>query len=359
MELGIYRDPTLDALDTAMEQGQHRTSRGYLGASSLGADCARKLWYGFRWALTPRFAALTLRRFADGFHNEDIMAARLRAVPDVELHTVDPATGEQFGFTDASGHVRGHIDGAIRGLLQAPKTWHCWEHKCVNDAKFRKLIKLVETHGEKAALELWDTIYYAQAQLYMHWTGMERHYLTVTTPGGREITSCRTEYRASVGNGLLARAADIVAAATPLPRLSEDPAWWQCKFCDFAAICHRPRVALAHCRTCLHATPVADGAWHCAKHDTLLPDELQRRGCADHLYIPDLVPFGKPVDATDDSVIYETADGKQFANGKHDFKSAELVHVEHASALTDPVIAELRAELGATIVSGAEELEAG
>ncbi len=57
------------------------------------------------------------------------------------------------------------------------------------------------------------------------------------------------------------------------------------------------------CRSCLHATPV-EGGWHCARwdrHAATMTD--QRHACAEHLFIPDLVP-GEVVDAGDDYVVY-------------------------------------------------------
>ncbi len=177
-------DPTLAAADQALEDAENsKPSRDYLGMSAIGASCERMLFYSFRWAQRVRFNAETLKRFADGHSGEDVQAARLRMVPGLTLITVDPETGRQIGFVDDTGHFKGHADGAVLGLLQAPKTWHIWEHKV--SEKFKALEKLKAEHGEKAALEKWNPTYYAQAVLYMHYSGISRHYLTCSTPGGR------------------------------------------------------------------------------------------------------------------------------------------------------------------------------
>lgn len=353
MKLGLFTDPTLEAVDAAQVAAQDTAPRSYLGASSAGDPCSRKLWYRFRWAMTVRFDADTLRRFEDGFAGEAVIADRLRLVKGIRLVTVDPATGEQYGFIHCGGHVRGHMDGAILGLLQARKTWHVWECKITDEKKAKKLADLIEEKGEKDALEAWDEVYYAQAQLYMHWTGMERHYLVCGTAGSRKMYACRTEYDEAKAKAIEARAFGIVSADEPPPRLSEDPAWYQCKWCEFFPICHEGKVAEVNCRTCLHSTPVQEGeagAWRCERHAMDIERKTQLTGCGDHLFIPQLVPFAKPVDADDDHVVYELKDKRQFKNGPHgpgSFESKELAAVESPEALVDPACEEARQRFSA------------
>ena len=216
--------------------------RSYLGASQIGEECERKLWYSIQPGL-PREAwnALTLRRFEDGHRVEDVMAARLRLVPGIELHTHDD-NGEQFGFRDLDGKFRGHADGFIRGLLQAPETPAVWEHKAVNDKKFAELGKLKDKHGEKEALAKWDHVYYAQAVVYMHYFDMTRHYLTVTTPGARDHQSCRTNANPVMAEALREKAKRIINAKSPPARISERAEFYKCKWCSYKEVCHATSV---------------------------------------------------------------------------------------------------------------------
>ena len=187
---------TLAALDTEMELRQDTKPRPYLGGSAIGDDCDRKLWYGFRWYKVVTFDAATLRKFDDGHRTEDLMADRLRLVPGIDLETHDPVTGKQFGFVEIDGHFRGHADGLILGIKESPNTKHIWEHKSVSDSVYKKLQKAVKDHGEKGAIEKWNGTYYGQIQVYMKLFGCTRAYHTVTTSGGREHMSVRTEYNA-------------------------------------------------------------------------------------------------------------------------------------------------------------------
>lgn len=312
-------DPTLEAVDRAIEQKATRDKpRPYLGMSAIGHPCDRRLWYGFRWAAQEAFDAATIKRFEDGHYQEDVQIDRLRMVPGITLLSVDPDTGRQWGFVDVDGHMKGHADGKIGGLLQAPKTWHIWEHKATDEKKQAKLEKLKEEKGEKNALAEWDETYYVQAQLYMHYSDLPRHYLTCSSPGGRKTVSCRTEYDADIAKRHIERARRIIYAEQPPERMREDRSYFMCKWCCFNDLCHRDDGVWAdrNCRTCIFSGPVVDG-WQCSKHDGVIPLEFQYSGCEDHLYMPPLVS-GSQIDADDrgDWIDYQMADGVIWRDGE-------------------------------------------
>lgn len=301
-------DPTLVEADLALERNQDRSRRAYLGASQLGDECERKLFYSFRWAHPIQFDALTLKRFADGHASESIMADRLRAVPSITLHTVDPQTGEQFRITDWNGNFSGHLDGAIVGLLQAPKTWHVWEHKAVGEATFSAFEKVLLTGADKGALKEWNPTYYAQAVLYMDYTGMTRHYLTVSDAGSRRTLSVRTDADPDFAKQLREKAGRIIKANAPPQRISDDPTWWKCRGCSAHAVCHGTKMPEVNCRTCTHSEPAENGNWNCLRHNTTRTPMEQQKGCEQHTYLPTLLaPYGLAVmDTNDGSVTYMT-----------------------------------------------------
>lgn len=308
------QDPTLEAADRALEAVQNTWPREYLGMSGLGAECERRLWLDFRWASAVRHNASTLKKFADGEHGETLQAERLRRVSGINLLTLDPETGRQFRFEGVRGHVAGHFDGSILGLIQAPKTWHVWEHKQVEEKKQRRLEKLKADLGEKQALEAWDPVYYGQAVLYMHFSGIDRHYLTCSTPGGRHTISVRTEANPVAASRLLVKAERIIDADRPPARISDDAGYFVCRMCDHRAVCHDGALPARNCRTCLSSTPVEGGQWQCDRFGKTLTRAEQNAGCALHLFIPDLVA-GEQVDAGDDFVTYRMADGQEWRDG--------------------------------------------
>lgn len=327
--LSVHPDPTLAELDRLHQQAALEPPRPYLGASSIGQPCERRLWYGFRWALDRTSAASGYRAIQDGHRGERVMADWLRAIPGLTLWTEDPeAPDRQIGFQALAGHFRGSLDGIIQGLKQAPKTPHVWECKVVNETKFNRLRKLILEQGEKQALAAWDEVYFAQAQVYMHALELTRHYLTVCTPGNRAILSCRTAYQSDVARALYAKAERIIVAARPPLKLSDDPAFWQCKWCDFHALCHSSALPEVNCRTCAHSTAQIDDRrpWLCELQRCALPETLQRQGCPKHAFHPDLMAnHATPIhaDPQTGAITFRFEDGSTWVNGIAGTKSAD------------------------------------
>lgn len=300
-------DPTLEAADRALEQAQERRHRSHLGMSQIGRPCDRDIWLSFRWAAQNNFDAPTIKRFEDGHASEVVAVRRLKMVPGIELHEVDE-TGAQFRFEDFGGHFSGSCDGAVLGILQAPKTWHILEIKA--SAKADELDKAKKKVGEKGALLAWNPVYYAQAALYMHYAGLDRHYLVCVTPGARKWTSVRTEADPVHAEVMRQRAERIIFTDTAPPRIG-GPDYFQCRWCDFHTLCHSAEVlAERNCRTCLHVTPMRDGTWRCTKFAHTLSKDDQHAGaqCDLHRFLPSLVPWPQ-IDADEFSITYARPNG--------------------------------------------------
>jgi len=237
-------DPTLEAADRAMEAIDAREpKRRYLGMSSIGHPCGRKLYYDYHTDNREVFDAATLRRFSDGHRTEELVIQRLRLVPGLTWIDVDPETGRQLRLEAFDGRFAGHMDGAVLGLHEAPATWHVGEIKCVNPKKFADFQKIKREQGSKATLKLWDPVYYAQGMAYCGHSGMTRHWMVVTTPGGRDWCSVRTDFDPVAFAELNAKALRIIEARAPLARIAHTPDWWQCKFCGHRQVCWEGKAA--------------------------------------------------------------------------------------------------------------------
>lgn len=301
-------DPTLSAIDVVMEANQERGTRGYLGASSIGDSCDRKLWLGFRWVKKGFIEAAGLRRINDGHRGEQVVADMLQKVPGLDLST-EQEPGVQHSFEDLGGHFRGNADGLLIGLLQDPTTLYVWECKVVNETKFKKVASLKVAKGEKEALKNWDYVYYAQAQIYMHYFKAPKHYLTVASPGVRDLVSVITDYDKGDAEKFIEKANRIIFAPRPAGKISDNPAWHECKYCNFHSMCHEQDMPRSKsCRTCLHSTPLKTGGWKCELHKKPINIDEQKAGCPSHLFIPDLIP-GEQVNSGPNWVEYKLKSG--------------------------------------------------
>jgi len=296
--------PTLSAIHAAYEADAGDGFRAHLGASIIGRECMRALWHDFRWTTREQFTGRMLRLFETGQLEEARLVRNLRRTGATVLDT-DPETGRQWQVEAHGGHFGGSLDAVAIGLLEAPKSWHVLEFKTHSARSFAELKRdgVVKSKPQHAA----------QMQVYMHLTGIARAMYVAVCKNTDEIYIERLKADRAEGERLLARAKSVIFAAKPGPRISNDPAWWQCRLCAHHDLCHGSKDAQRNCRTCLHATPVEDG-WHCARHDRMLASTDQRQGCGNHLFIPDLVP-GEPVDAGDDHVLYHMPDGTFWRDG--------------------------------------------
>ena len=119
---------TTSAIWSGWEREQDRSRRTYVGASVLGDECERKLWYSFRWAHEPEvFDGRKLRLFNTGHVEEDRLIADLRrAGIDVldmnELCDECRAEMERQLILATLDSVKGHKEKAAELLGISAKT---------------------------------------------------------------------------------------------------------------------------------------------------------------------------------------------------------------------------------------------
>lgn len=339
------------------EAGGHRP---HLGASVIGHACSRYLWLLFRWAGREQFDGRMLRLFEAGRQFEPRMVAELRGI-GVEVSETDEFGG-QHRVSDIGGHFGGSMDGAALGLPEAPKTWHVLEFKTHSRKSFDELVK---KRVREAKPQHW-----AQMQVYMGLTGMDRAMYLAENKDTSEIYAERVEFDLAEFTRLRERARSIIEDSTPPARLSEDPAWYECKWCPFHGHCHGQTAPEVNCRTCAHSTPVLageGGEWRCELQGVPLDPFTQAEGCNGHRFIPILLErIGRQSDATDEpdgnlAVTYTLPNGETFINGY----SPALASREIAAGaqvpqiLADPRLAQIKDKFpGATLARADAEATA-
>lgn len=304
------RKRTVDAIYRQYESRQGSGYRPHLGGSLIGHQCRRFLWLSFRWSRPSSFTGRLLRLFQRGQNEEAVFVSDLRAV-GVEVWETD-SWGRQFRVESFGGHFSGSMDGVALGLLESPKTPHLLEFKTHNSKSFADLVK----HGvEKSKPQ-----HYAQMQVYMGLGNLTRAYYMAVNKDTDDIHAERVRFDPVEFKRLIDKAETVVFAPEPLERVSEDPAWFQCKWCDLYDICHGSKLPAVNCRTCAHSTPTRDGKWVCERHNKVIPIAEQRNACQSHRYIPALLSnVAEVVDASheDNWVRYRRhSDSSEFTNGQ-------------------------------------------
>ena len=285
--------------DHYKKQREGKSHRPHLGGSQIGNECSRALWYQFRWAWSPNFEGRLLRLFETGDREEERIVRNLRDI-GVTVWERDPETGKQVRFEACGGHFALSLDGVAEGLPESSKP-HTLEFKTMNDKSFKST--------EKMGVQKAKPIYWAQCQVGMHLSGLDRCMFIAVNKNTDDIYAERIKLDVAEAMKLISKAERIVFSDTPPDRLSEDPSDWRCKFCPYYAVCHGCKIPEVHCRTCAHVTPENDGSWSCSKGRAV------GQPCQDHLFIPQMMTKGWEVlDTGPDWVEYCDEDGEVVRN---------------------------------------------
>ena len=256
------------AIDAKRASDQGDGHRPHLGCSIIGRECAREIWYSFRWSAQVQWSGRMLRLFDRGQREEDVFVSLLRSIGcEVWDHTPN---GDQYRVSFADGYIGGSVDGVAMGVPGAPDTPHLLEFKTHNDKSFQDLKKKGMIESKPA--------HHAQMQLYMKGLKLTRGLYMAVNKNNDEIYTERVHYDANVAKEYLGRGIDIVESPVPMPKISNRPDWYQCKWCNFSAQCHKGLPLSKNCRTCEHVRMPGAGRWECELTSKELSTTEQKNG---------------------------------------------------------------------------------
>ena len=325
----------LDLIDQACVDDAENEHRDHLGGSLIGRKCQRALWYTFRWAAREQFKGRMLRLFLRGHREEFEFVRYLRrvkinvreysqrlifdshfAVGDGQPYSVqdwDEPVAAIGGWQDVTGDpshleraekygiklkqwrvldVLDHFGGSLDGLGDAEfPIFDEWggsipageeallEFKTHNTKSFQNLRAL---KVKEAKPDHWN-----QMQVYMFKRQIKfALYMAVNkNDDDLHIEVVTADY--SVGAALIEKARLIIHAKQPPQRISSNPSFFDCKYCTFYKVCHYAEPMEVSCRSCVNATPVEGGQWHCGKWNSIIPSDYISKACKEYSPIRD------------------------------------------------------------------------
>ena len=253
---------------TFYEQGH----RNHLGASELGEECWRKLWYGFRWVKLDWHDGRMMRLFNVGHSAEPRFVSYLRGI-GFEVKEFD-TDGKQFKISGAMGHYGGSLDG----LCKAPSRYQLSE-----DITLSLSFKTNNTGSgyekvSKESLQKSKPKHWAQECQYGYKMGIRYCIYMIENKNDSDITFKVIELDWNYGAQLEKKAEQIIFAKEPPPRISENKSYQACKWCHLSGICHDGEKPEKNCRSCRNATPVENAEWKCSLHG-IIPENFIKQGC--------------------------------------------------------------------------------
>ena len=214
-------------MDSAALAEQKEARRTYLGASSIGSDCLRKVQLD--WQRDSVHPARTKRIFSRGHLFEEI-TVKAMAQAGFRMERGTPATA----FSAADNLFKGHADGII---VDGPSVlaYPClFEHKALGSSSWRKL----EKNGLKSAYPQ----YADQVFLYQAYLNLDQNpaLFTAVNSDTCEILHILVPFEAEGAQAASDRAVAVIKATRAgelLPRVTSKPEDWRCKMCSHKEFC--------------------------------------------------------------------------------------------------------------------------
>lgn len=321
--------PIQELIDAAVKDAAEDEFRRHLGASIIGRDCEREIYYSHRWASPPSFEGRVLRLFNRGHEEEPRFIKWMRMI-GIEFEDIDPDTvpslwyhaesdsyvvampgehqhhnmqlddvtdikwhvmrakemfnvelphGQQFYFKGCRGHFGGSLDG---------KAWNVPFVERFGLSRDTKILVEFKTHGEKSFTKLLadKTVLVSKPEHHVQMVQyMEQKALPLALYCAVNKNTDALYFEFVLPNPGLALSsiakADRIIFSERIPdrMFGASPYAFKCKFCDHRAACHFGAPLVKSCRTCVFSQPIDDGRWRCNKWNATIPKDKERAGC--------------------------------------------------------------------------------
>lgn len=271
---GLLGKQVLADIDRAAIKLYSEGLRTHLGASIIGDKCMRKLWYGFRWVDYKVHEGRQYRLFNRG-HKEESRFTEWLTLAGYKVEAVNPLTGEQWRVSGIGGHFGGSMDGKI--LLPAE---YGYSQKLILEYKTNGTGKGFNDLIDKG-MKIAKPQHFDQMSVYGNKEQLQYGLYLNVCKNDDNIYSEIVKLDWQRGAELEDKAQIIILSQEPLNKLSDNPAYFECKFCDFKEVCHENKPAIRNCRSCSFATPRDNKEWFCNRHSGTIPSDFIKTGCGD------------------------------------------------------------------------------
>jgi hypothetical protein len=253
--------------------------RRHLGASLIGRECSRFLWYTFRWVQHFHFDGRRQRLFQRGHREEPQMIAMLEGIGATVSWFDDekePDENGEYPQHRISG-CEGHFGGSMDAKLWLPEHYGI-PFMFINEYKTQgtgpKFASL-----KKNGVRIEKPDHFTQMSVY-GWKEQQKYgvYMAVNK-NDDDLHVEVVELDWALAQRMELKAHNIIFTRTPPPKLSESIAHTQCVYCDMKAVCHQNEPYEKNCRSCAHSEAAPGAQWGCHHWKALIPADAIKAGC--------------------------------------------------------------------------------
>lgn len=264
-------DQIKEDIDEYCRQAYSDGPRSHLGASVVGNKCERYIWFQFRWMNEEVMSGRMQRLVNRGHLEEDRIIGYLRGIGMNVISADD--NGKQIRIIDVQDHFGGSCDGKaiLPERYQINPTKLLLEMKTAND----RIFKLIYGQGVvKQKPQHW-----IQMCLYGYKLNIKHALYICASKNDDDLDVEVLEIDWELAKKEIEKAERIIFAIIPPPRISENPSWFECKFCSAQAICHFKAPVNKNCRSCQYSKPTSNATWTCNVYQQVIPLDFIKKGC--------------------------------------------------------------------------------
>lgn len=250
------------------ETSKFRLTR--VGASGIGNECLRAVWYDWRGYHHTKFDGRMLRLFRTGHLQEDRIVADLK-LAGFQVWELDESHGGQWTYNDPTGHFVAKLDGVMRGIPGAEKTPHTLEIKTHSKKSFDEVVKF--------GVQRSKPVHYAQMHAGMLFSGIHRALYVALCKDNEQYHVERLVFDPAYGETLENKIVTVVSSTIPPTRIAGKKEDFSCKWCDYKEVCWEGKAPIRTCRSCEHAEVHENGVWGCGLLNNELTPDDQLKAC--------------------------------------------------------------------------------
>lgn len=255
--------------------------RWHLGASIIGDECSRKLWYTFRWVAEKSADGRMHRLWNRGHLEENRHIEWLRGL-GFTVHDRDtsqpPRADGTFPQIRISNSVKGHFGGSVDGVIHFPESWQIpgpFTLSCKTNGTGAGFKAVLEEPISKSKPQ-----HFIQESVYGRSLGITHSVYINANKNDDDLAIQIVKLDFDLAKRMEQKASEIVFSRTPPPRLSENANFFQCKsLCEFKDVCHYQKPAVRNCRSCVKCVPVDGAEFYCEQWGAVIPRHAVLQAC--------------------------------------------------------------------------------
>lgn len=254
--------------------------RWHLGASKIGDECKRALWYGFRWIGSRKPDGRMQRLFNRGHLEEFRHAEWLKGI-GFQIWTHDESIVKADGTHPQlriKNKCKGHLGGSLDGIVGFPSSYNIPNYLVLESktsgtgATFNKL--------DKEGMALARPAHYIQNSIYGYDYGIEHALYICANKNDDDLYIEIVKLNFNLAKQMEAKADSIIFSQIPPERISETPNFFTCKsLCEFKDNCFGGKAAVKNCRSCEYCSAVDSAEFYCSKENGIIPRDFVKTGC--------------------------------------------------------------------------------